>query len=71
MTTGRHWRWTEVARQPGATGTRTEPPSRPVATADRGTGTRSMTSNQAKAKLREGGIALGTMVSEMRDEEVA
>jgi len=30
-----------------------------------------MTTNQAKAKLREGGTAIGTMVSEMRSEEVA
>lgn len=30
-----------------------------------------MTPNRAKARLREGGIAIGTMVSEMRTEEVA
>ena len=30
-----------------------------------------MTANQAKARLRRGEIALGTMVSEMRNEEVA
>jgi 2-keto-3-deoxy-L-rhamnonate aldolase RhmA len=30
-----------------------------------------MTKNGAKAKLREGGAAIGTMVSEMRSEEVA
>jgi 2-keto-3-deoxy-L-rhamnonate aldolase RhmA len=30
-----------------------------------------MTANKAKARLREGGIALGTMVSEMRTEEAA
>src|SRR6516165_1134515 len=30
-----------------------------------------MTKNQVKARLREGGTAIGTMVSEMRTEEVA
>ena len=30
-----------------------------------------MTPNRAKARLRDGGIAVGTMVSEMRTEEVA
>ena len=30
-----------------------------------------MTTNKAKARLRDGGVAVGTMVSEMRTEEVA